>query len=84
MAAQDQDSNIRYYHIHIMWQGSIDKCRMCHSQPETVEHVTSRCQTLAVEKYIKRHKQVATQLHLEICKHYDIKVFNTGITTIQN
>ena len=47
---------------------------MCHTQAETVEHIISGCQTLAADKYLNRHNQVAAQLHLDICKHYAIKV----------
>ena len=46
---------------------------MCQSQPETVEHIISCCQTLAADQYLNRHNQVGGQLHLHICKHY-IKV----------
>ena len=73
-AAQDQALNTRYYSKHIIKQGSTDRCRMCHTQAETVEHIISGCQTLAVDKYLNRHNQVAAQLHLDICKHYAIKV----------
>ena len=47
---------------------------MCQSQPETVEHIISGCQALAADQYLNRHNQVAAQLHLDICKHYNIKV----------
>ena len=73
-AAQDQALNTRYYSKHIIKQGTTDKCRMCKTQPETVEHIISGCQTLAADKYLNRHNQVAAQLHLDICKHYNIKV----------
>ena len=73
-AAQDQALNTRYYSKHIIKQGSTDKCRMCNSQPETVEHIISGCQSLAADQYLNRHNQVAAQLHLDICKHYNIAV----------
>ena len=73
-AAQDQALNTRYYSKHITKQGTTDKCRMCHAQPETVEHIISGCQTLAADQYLNRHNQVAAQLHLDICRHYGIKV----------
>ena len=73
-AAQDQALNIRYYSKHIIKQGTTDRCRMCHTQPENVEHIISGCQTLAADQYCNRHNQVAAQLHLDICKHYGIKV----------
>ena len=72
--AQDQALNTRYYSKHIIKQGTTDRCRMCHTQPETVEHIISGCQTLAAEQYLNRHNQVAAQLHLDICRHYGIKV----------
>ena len=72
-AAQDQALNTRYYSKHISKQGSTDRCRMCHTQVETVKHIISGCQ-LAADKYLNRHNQVAAQLHLDICKHYAIKV----------
>ena len=43
-AGQDQALNIRYYNKHIMKEGQGDRCGMCHSQPETVEHIISGCQ----------------------------------------
>ena len=39
-----------------------------------MEHVISGCQTLAADQYLNRHIQVAAQLHLDICRHYGIKV----------
>ena len=39
----------------------------------------SRCQTLTADEYLKRYNQVATQLHLDICKHYDIKEYEQHI-----
>ena len=66
-AAQDQALNTRYYSKHIIKQGSTDRCRMCHTQAESVEHIISGCQTLAADKYLNRHNQVAAQLHLDIC-----------------
>ena len=47
---------------------------MCHTQPESVEHIISGCQTLAADQYLNRHNQVAGQLHLDICQHYGSKV----------
>ena len=54
-AAQDQALNTRYYSKHIIKQGSTDKCRMCNSQPEPVEHIISGCQSLAADQYLNRH-----------------------------
>ena len=73
-AAQDQAMNTRYYSKHIIKQGTTDRCRMRHAQPETVEHIISWCQTLAADQYLNCHTQVAAQLHLDICRHYGITV----------
>ena len=73
-AAQDQALNTRYYSKHIIKQGTTDKCRMCNSQPETAQHIISGCQILAADQYLNTHNQVAAQLHLDICKHYNITV----------
>ena len=73
-AAQDQTLNTRYYSKHIIKQGTTDRFRMCHTQPETVKHIISGCQTLAAYQYLNSHNKVAAQLHLDICRHYDIKV----------
>ena len=73
-AAQDQALNTRYYSKHIIKQRTTERCSMSHTQPETVEHIISGCQTLAADQYINRHNQAAPQLHLDICRHYGIKV----------
>ena len=72
-ASQDQALNTRYYSKHIK-QGTTDRCRMCHTQAETVEHIISGCQTLAADQYLNRHNQVAAKLHVDIYRHYGIKV----------
>ena len=51
-----------------------DRCRICHNQPETVEHIISGCQTLATDQYLNRDNQAAAQIHLDICKHYGVKL----------
>ena len=73
-AAQDQALNTRYYSKHIIKHGSTDRCRVCHNQAETLDHIISGCQILAADKYLNRQNKVAAQLHLDICKHYGIKV----------
>ena len=73
-AAQNQVLSTRYYSKHIIKQGTTDRCRMCHTQPETVEHIISGCQTLEADQYHNRHNQVAAHLHVDICRHYGIKV----------
>ena len=57
-----------------MKQGLTDKCRMCHSQPEMVEHIIYGYQTLVAEKYLNRHNQVSAELYPDICKYHDVRV----------
>ena len=73
-AVQDQALNTRYYSKHIIKQDTTYQGKICQSQPETVEHIISGYQALAADQYLNRHNQVAAQLHLDICKHYNIKV----------
>ena len=65
VSAQDHAINTRDYYKHVMKQGLTDKCRMTN---------VSGCQTLATEKYLNRHNQVAAQCHLDICMYYGTKV----------
>ena len=73
---QHRTRHKHYIHLHkyIIKQDTADQCRMCQSQPETVEHMITVCQVLATNQYFTRHIQLATQLHKDICKHYNIKV----------
>ena len=73
-AVQDQAPSTRYSSKHIMEQGTTDRCRMCHTQSEIVKHIISGCQTPAADQYLNRYNQAAAQLHLDICKHYGIKM----------
>ena len=73
-AAQDQALNTRYYSKHIIKQGTPDRCRMCHTQPETVENIISGCPKLAADQYLNRHNQVAAQLHLDIRMYHGISL----------
>lgn len=73
MAAQDQALNTRYYSKHVMKQENTDICRMCHQQPETVDHIMAGCTKIAADMYLERHNKVAAELHLDVCKHYGIQ-----------
>ena len=47
---------------------------MWHIHADTVEHIISEFKMLAADKYLNKHNQAATQLHLDICRHYGIKI----------
>lgn len=40
-----------------------DRCRLCKSKPETIEHLTNSCQIMAAREYTYRHNSVAKILH---------------------
>ena len=45
-----------------------DKCRFCHTELESVSHLTSACQTLMGDgHYTKRHNAVCRYIHWKIC-----------------
>ena len=43
---------------------------MCGNRNETVMHILSECEKLALLEYKKRHVRVATIIHWEWCKHH--------------
>jgi hypothetical protein len=55
-AIQDRVINTRNYKKHICGlQSIIDKCRICGTEGETIEHIISSCTVLAQNEYKKRH-----------------------------
>jgi hypothetical protein len=55
-AIQDGFTNTRNYKKHICGlQSVIDKCRICGTEGETIEHIISSCTVLAQSEYKKRH-----------------------------
>jgi hypothetical protein len=56
-AIQDRVINTRNYKKHICGlQSIIDKCRICGTEGETIEHIISSCTVLAQSEY-KRRKE---------------------------
>ena len=51
-----------------------DKCRFCHTEVESVSHLTSACQTLMGDgHYTNRHNAVCRYIHWKICNEIGIK-----------
>ncbi|MEM7264392.1 MAG: hypothetical protein AAF370_00395 [Pseudomonadota bacterium] len=48
-------------------------CRKCRKAPESVQHIVSGCSLLAQKEYKHRHDRVATRLHWELCRDYDLE-----------
>jgi hypothetical protein len=41
---------------------------------ETIDHITSACQILAKEQYVKRHDKVRAKIHFNICKEIGVQL----------
>ncbi|CAH2107788.1 unnamed protein product [Euphydryas editha] len=80
IAIQDQIVNTKNYRKFIIKDPSIsnDKCRKCHLQPETIQHITGACTTLTQTDYTHRHNQVVNIIHQKLAlKHKLIQNTNT-------
>jgi hypothetical protein len=44
----------------------IDKCRICGTEGETIEHIISSCTVLAQSEYKKRHDIFANIIHMNL------------------
>lgn len=72
ISIQDQVINTKNYKKYIIKDTSIlnDKCRKCHAQPETIQHITGACTTLTQTDYTHRHNQVTNIIHQKLAiKH---------------
>ena len=71
-AAQDQALPTRWRKVHIEKQAGTPMCRMCDQREETIFHILSECSKLAQSDYRKRHDKVAQNVHLNLCKKFDL------------
>jgi hypothetical protein len=59
--------NTRNYKKHICGlQSIVDKCRICVTEGETIEHIISSCAFLAQSEYKKRHDIFAKIIHMHL------------------
>ncbi|KAG6439021.1 hypothetical protein O3G_MSEX000416 [Manduca sexta] len=74
LAIQDQIINTKNYRKHIIKDPTVlnDKCRRCHSQPETIQHITGACITLTQTDYTHRHNQVASIIHQHLARKHNL------------
>ncbi|CAG4948141.1 unnamed protein product [Colias eurytheme] len=76
IAIQDQVINTRNYKKYILKENiPTDRCRKCQRQPETIQHITGACSSLAQNDYTHRHNQVVHYLHQKLAVKYN---FNKG------
>lgn len=68
-AAQDQafTTNAIKYRVHKTTDDP--KCRLCRDKDETIDHLVSGCSKIAQTEYKKRHDNVASMIHWNICKN---------------
>ena len=71
-AAQDQALRTHHYEKCILKTTQDDRCRLCRSQSETLDHIVSGCSVLAKHEYSERHNRVCSYLHWQICKALDV------------
>ena len=74
VAAQDQALRTRYYEHHILHRDVNPTCRVCSAGLETVDHVVAGCSAMAPTDYTDRHNQVASIIHWNICRHFQVPV----------
>ena len=74
VAAQDQTLRTRYYEHHILHRDVSPTCRLCSAGLETVDHVVAGCSAMAPTGYTDRHNQVASIIHWNICRHFQVQV----------
>jgi hypothetical protein len=67
MATQDKIIPVKNYRKYILEEDlQDDTCRRCEKTPETIEHITGSCTSLANMQYLHRHKNVAKIIHQQI------------------
>jgi hypothetical protein len=72
-AIQDRVINTRNYKKHIYGlQSIIDKCRICGTEGETIEHIISSCTVLAQSEYKKRHDIFAKIIHMNLAVKFNL------------
>jgi hypothetical protein len=72
-AIQDRVINTRNYKKHICGLKSIiDKCRICGTEGETIEHIISSCTVLAQSEYKKRHDTFAKIIHMNLAVKFNL------------
>jgi hypothetical protein len=72
---QDKEWSIhtRNYKKHICgFQSIIDKCRICGTEGETIEHIISSCTVLAQSEYKKRHDIFAKIIHMNLAVKFNL------------
>jgi hypothetical protein len=79
-AIQDRVINTRHYKKHICGlQSIVDKCRICGTKGETIEHIISACTVLAQSEYKKRHDIFAKIIHMNLSVKFNLLRYTTTL-----
>jgi hypothetical protein len=72
-AIQDRVINTRNHEKQLCGlQSIIDKCRICGTEGETIEHIISSCTVLAQSEYKKRHDIFAKIIHMNLAVKFNL------------
>ena len=52
--------------------GNQNQCRLCKVKEETIDHLVSSCNKIAQTDYKERHDKVASMLHWNLCRKYNL------------
>jgi hypothetical protein len=66
------DTNINNNNHQCGLKSIIDKCRICGTEGETIEHIFSSCTVLAQSEYKKRHDIFAKIIHLNLAVKFNL------------
>ena len=71
IAIQDRVIATKWFRKHIIKENLLldDKCRLCKTQPETIDHIMAGCTSLCQIEFTKRHNNVCKILHQKLCKN---------------
>ena len=72
MAAQDQAIKKNAIKAKIDKTASDSKYRLCKVKDDTKDHLVSSCSKIAQIDYKERHKKIASMLHWNLCRKYNL------------
>ena len=72
MAAQGQAIRTNAIKARIDKTSSESKCRLCKVKEETIDHLVSSCIKIAQTEYKERHDKVASMLHWNLYRKYNL------------
>ena len=74
IAIQDQIINTKNFRKYIIKDPTVinDKCRRCHTQSETIQHITGACANLTQTDYTHRHNQLVNIIHQSLANKHNL------------